>query len=74
MTNTILVLQHEISVRDNSDALRIVEVAVTLAAIPGMMSPAARELAATRLREMIHLHPSAAEVLAAIITHLESYS
>ncbi len=73
MTSAIQQLQHDISERDTKDALRIVEVAITLAAIPGMLSPAARDLATIRLRELIHLHPRAGEVLAAVVAHLESY-
>lgn len=65
--------QHTVSANDQHDALRIVEAAVTLAAIPGMASPAARELATTRLREMIANHPRNGELLAAVVQHVESY-
>lgn len=58
---------------DQQDALRIVAAATTIAAIPGMVSVAAREAAATRLREMAHQHPRSAATLAAIVQHLESY-
>ncbi len=62
-----------LSERDRQDALRIVEAATALAAIPGMMSPEAREMAAVRLRELSTHHPRAAEMFAAVVMHLESY-
>ena len=73
MTNAIKQLKHQPSDHDIVDALRIVEASVTLAAIPGMASPTARELAIVRLREMIAHHPRSADVLAAVVQHLESY-
>lgn len=73
MTNTSEKLQQEISARDAQDALRIVEAAVTLGAIPGMLSPAARELATVRLRELMANYPRSAELFAAVVQHLESF-
>ncbi len=58
---------------EERDALRIVHAASAVAALPGMVSSAARDLAARRLREMMHTHPSKSDVLAAIVVHLESY-
>jgi hypothetical protein len=58
---------------DEQDALRVIHAASTIAAIPGLISSAARARAATRLREMMHAHPSKAEIFAAIVQHLESY-
>ncbi len=62
-----------ITLDDRDDALRVIEAAVTVAAIPGLMSPVALELAARRLRELATAHPRTAEILAAVVLHLESY-
>lgn len=58
---------------DESDAARIVSAAVTLAALPGVVSGDARELALSRLRDMSTRHPRAAEVLHAMVQYIESY-
>ncbi len=59
--------------RDRQDALRLIETSLLVAALPGMISPEARELAASHLRQSMHSHPSKADILAAIVAHLESY-
>ncbi len=62
---------------DQRDALRVIECATVLACLPGLMSPAARDLVTVRLRELSANHPNhpcAHEVFATIIMHLESYS
>ena len=74
MIQPIKKLQLTISEGDQRDALRLVESAVTLVALPGLASPVARELAATRIRELIANHPAACELLAAVVTHIESRS
>lgn len=61
-------------VQDRNDALRVIEAAATIAAIPGLMSPESRALAARRLREMASAHPRSAEIFAAVVQHLESFS
>jgi len=61
------------SEQEQQDALRIVEAAVIMAALPGVATPLARDLASRRLREMTMNHPSAAELFAAVVTHIESY-
>lgn len=71
--NAVKQAEQRISEHDKQDALRLVETAVTLAALPGMASQAARELAVTRIRALMSNHPRSAEVLAAIVTHIESY-
>lgn len=70
MSQAIKKLQRDISDGDRRDALRIVESAVTLVALPGLASPIARELAATRIRELISNHPAAAELLASVVAHI----
>lgn len=74
MTQAINKLQQRISDHDKHDAVRLVECAVTLVALPGLASPGARELAATRIRELMANHPGAAELLAAVVLHIESRS
>lgn len=74
MNQPVKKLQRQISEGDQRDALRMVEAAVTLVALPGLASPAARELAATRIRELIANHPAASELLAAVVIHIESRS
>jgi hypothetical protein len=71
--NAIKKIDHIITERDRQDALRFVEAATLLAALPGMMSPAAREMASVRLRELSTHHPRCSEAFAAIVAHLESY-
>ncbi len=56
---------------DEQDALRIVDLAVTLAAMPSFVSAEASALARTRLRQLAHDNPGSVEVLAAIEQHLE---
>ena len=58
---------------DEQDALRVVEAVVTFAAMPGIISPEAREIAIVRLRGLAIHHPRMAEIFAAVVDHLESY-
>ena len=58
---------------DESDAARIVSAAAVFAAMPGMVSGEARDMALSRLRDMADRHPRAAEVLHAMVRHIESY-
>jgi len=60
-----------ISSRDEQDAIRLVGAAVQVAAIPGIMSVRARDLAAVRIRNLAANHPRSAEIFAAIVQHLE---
>lgn len=72
MNQAVKNLQQALSERDKHDALRLVESAVTLVALPGLTSAAARELAAIRIRELMSNHPGATELLAAVVLHIES--
>ena len=63
-----------ITLDDRDDALRVIEASTTIAAIPGLMSPVARDQAAPRLRELATAHPRSAEIFSAVVQHLESYS
>lgn len=74
MNTTKLPAERALTNGDRQDALRVIHAATTVAAIPGMISTEARLLAAQRLREMMHAHPSNADVLSAITTHLESHN
>lgn len=62
-----------ISSHDNVDALRIINAAVAIVAIPGFVSSAAREMAVTRLREMSSAHPGNGELWYQIISHIEGH-
>jgi hypothetical protein len=66
--------QQAVTRGDEQDAVRVVGAATIIAGWPTLMSPAARALAVARLREMMRDHPSKAEILSAIVQHLESYS
>ncbi len=73
MTAHKLPAQRALTEGDKQDALRVIHAASTIAALPGLISAEARALAASRLRELMHAHPSKAEIFATIVTHLESY-
>jgi len=64
---------HILQDKDVLDSTRIVQVAVTIVALPSVVSAQARALARTRLRQLAYDHPGSAELLAAIVQHLESY-
>lgn len=65
--------QQRIINHDTQDALRIVQAAAVVAALPGIMSRSARDGAAAKLRLMAHDHPDRADVLLAIVNHLEEH-
>lgn len=58
---------------DAHDAARLVEAAVAAAALPGILSAAAREQAATRLRSLASENPMCSGVIWEIVRHLEQF-
>ena len=59
-------------VTDHSDARRLIQAAMLVAALPNICSEQARALSAAHLRSVLARHPSPPPVLVAIIRHLEN--
>lgn len=57
---------------DESDALRLIEASIVLAALPTIVSQAARDTAAIHLRGVIDRTPGADPLLHHIVRHLEN--
>lgn len=70
-TERIAESQQRLINHDASDTLRVIQAASVVAALPGIMSARARDDAASHLRAAANEYPLQAEILLAIVEHLE---
>ncbi len=70
--NTIVAHAAVSPTTDESDALRLIQAATTLVALPVVASAEAREMALTHLRRVARMMLIETPLMSAILAHLES--